>query len=95
MYTNKNNERESDRKSHFSSYFSTRQRNAMKRLLVLLLMTISLAFAGARSTPIVKAGGGCEMVCTQYIDPSDGQCYIACCPADSDCKMPCERTSCQ
>ena len=66
----------------------------MARLLLLIISTF-MAFAGAQSTPTTKASAPCDMVCTQYIDPSDGQCYIACCPADDQCKMPCERTRCK
>ena len=96
MYTSKKDERESDSKVHFGSYPLTKQGNVMKRLLVVLLMAISLAFAGAQSTPTVKAGAACDLVCSDpYIDPSDGQCYIACCPPSEEIKCPCERRPCQ
>src|ERR1044072_7458022 len=95
-YTSTNNERESDSKGFFSTYSSTRQVNMMKRLLVLLLMTISLVFAGAQSIPSAEAGRRCDLICSDpYIDPSDGQCYIACCPPDDQIKCPCERRPCK
>jgi hypothetical protein len=79
-----------------SSYSSTKQGNVVKRLLVLLVMTISLMFAGGQSTPTTQASVPCDMVCSDYIDPADGQCYTRCCPADELCKtrcviMPCGR----
>ena len=97
MRTSKKYERESDSKNFFSSFYSsTKQGNAMKRLLVLLLMTISLVFAGAQSAPTAEASRSCDLVCSDpYIDPSDGQCYIACCPADDMIKCPCERIPCK
>jgi hypothetical protein len=95
MCTNQKNERESDSKSSFSSYSSTKQRNVMKRLLVLAMMTICLVFAGASSVPTAKAGGDGGTVCSEpYIDPSDGQCYVTCCPADNEVKAPCQRVPC-
>jgi hypothetical protein len=68
----------------------------IKRSLVLLLMIISLVFAGAQSTLTAKAGAPCDMVCEKYIDPTDGQCYTRCCPENEECKircviMPCEK----
>lgn len=94
MSTNKNNERESDSKSSFSTY-STKQSNVVKRLLVLVMMTICLVFAGAQATPTTNAGGQCQLVCSEpYIDPADGQCYVSCCPADDRIKCPCERRLC-
>lgn len=66
----------------------------MKRLLALLLMTICLVFIGFQSTPTAKAdGGGCELVCTPFIDP-DGHCYLVCCPKDDRCMRPCELRKC-
>ncbi len=67
----------------------------MKRLLVLLMITMSLVFSGASLTPITKAGVPCDMVCTEFIDPSDGQCYVRCCPADEACKIRCFITPCK
>jgi hypothetical protein len=94
MYANTNNERESDSKSSFRSN-STKQGNVIKRLLVLMMMTICLVFAGAQATPIASAGGQCQLVCSDpYIDPADGQCYVTCCPADDRIKCPCERRLC-
>jgi hypothetical protein len=96
-YASKNNERESDSTNVcHSPYSSTRQGNVAKRLLVLLLMTISLVFAGAQSAPTTNASARCELICSDpYIDPSDGQCYIACCPPDDQIKCPCERRPCK
>ena len=95
MYTNAKNERESDNKCSFSSHSSTKQGNAIKRLLVLGMMTVCLVFAGAQSMPTANAGGQCQLVCSEpYIDPSDGQCYVTCCPADDRIKCPCERRPC-
>lgn len=92
-YTRTKDARESDNQGSFNS--STRQGNVMKRLLVLLLMTICLAFAGAQSTPTAKASAGCEMVCgAPFIDPNDGQCYVACCPEDKECMRACELRPC-
>jgi len=94
-YTSTNNERESDSKGFFSSYSSTKQGNVIKRLLVLVMMTICLVAAGAQSAPTVKAGGGSDLVCSEpYIDPTDGQCYVTCCPADEQIKAPCQRIPC-
>ena len=67
----------------------------VKRLLVLMMITMSLAFSGASLTPITKAGVPCDMVCTDFIDPADGQCYTRCCPADETCKIRCFIMPCQ
>lgn len=85
MYTGTENERKSNNKS-----------NIVKRLLVLMVMAMSLAFSGIQSAPTTQASAFCDMVCTDYIDPSDGKCYTRCCPADETCKvrcviMPCEK----
>lgn len=68
----------------------------MKRLLVLLMITMGVMLSGVQSAPTVHAGAPCEMVCTEFIDPTDGQCYTRCCPEESTCKircviMPCEK----
>ena len=84
MYTNTRDERKSDNKG-----------NVIKRLLVLMMITMSLMFAGAHSTPTVQAGAPCDMVCTEFIDPNDGQCYVRCCPADEACKVRCFVTPCK
>ena len=95
MYANTNNERESNSKGSFSTYSSTKQGNVAKRLLLLMMMTICLVFAGAQAAPTANAGGQCQLVCSDpYIDPSDGQCYVTCCPADDRVKCPCERRLC-
>ena len=95
-YTNTNNKRESDGRDSFnSSYSSAKRINVLKRLLVLTVMAISLAFAGAQTAPTAKAGAPCEVVCGEpYIDPTDGQCYQECCPADPMCKSPCIVKTC-
>jgi hypothetical protein len=62
----------------------------MKRLFILLLMTISLVFIGAQSTPTTNAMGSCQYVCgSPFIDPEDGHCYQVCCPQGSGCGLPC------
>src|SRR6266498_4704871 len=89
------NEREPDSRSFFGAYSSTRKGNMMKRVLILLVMTISLVFAGAQSTPTAKAGAGCELVCGEpYIDPVTGQCFQDCCPQDPACMRPCVTVQC-
>ena len=94
MYTNTKNERESDTKRLFSS--STKQGNVMKRLLLLLLITMSLVFAGAQSTPTAQASRFCELVCGEpFIDPNDGQCKQMCCPQEEECKVRCELIPCK
>jgi hypothetical protein len=68
----------------------------MKRLLVLLMLTMSLVFAGGQSTLITQASAGCELVCGEpFIDPNTGQCAVMCCPADDMCKTACELRPCQ
>ncbi len=95
-YTSNTHEQKSDSSQAFNSTIPTIQSRVMKRLL-LLVVAIFMVFAGVQSTPVTqaKASAPCEIVCTQYIDPSDGQCYVTCCPVDADCKMPCERYSCK
>jgi hypothetical protein len=94
MYSNKKNERESNSKGFSSS--STRQGNVMKRLLVLLMITMSLAFAGTQSAPTTQAGVFCNFVCSEpFIDPNDGQCYQMCCPEDDQCGVRCELRPCK
>jgi hypothetical protein len=66
----------------------------VKRLLVLLMITMSLVFSGAQSTPTAQASAFCDMVCSDFIDPTDGQCYTRCCPADEMCKVRCVITPC-
>jgi hypothetical protein len=96
MYINKKNERESDSKSSFNTYSSTRQGNMMKRLLVLMMITMSLVFAGGQSTPTTHANAFCELVCGEpFIDPNDGQCKQMCCPQEEACKTRCELRPCK
>jgi hypothetical protein len=83
-YTSIKDERKSNSKS-----------TMVKRLLVLLMMTMSLVFAGASSTPTTKASAFCDLVCgLPFIDPSDGQCYRMCCPINEECNRPCEIRPC-
>ena len=92
MYGKTKNERESNSKS---SYSSTRQGN-VKRLLVLLMITISLMFAGAQSAPTTQANAFCELVCGEpFIDPNSGQCVQMCCPQEEECKSRCELRPCK
>jgi hypothetical protein len=72
-------------------YISTK----MKRLLMLVMITMSLIFSGASSTSITIAGAPCDMVCENYIDPTDGQCYTRCCPTEEMCKVRCVITPCE
>lgn len=67
----------------------------VKRLLVLLMITMSLVFSGTSSTPTAKASAPCDMVCSDFIDPNDGQCYTQCCPENDLCKIRCTITPCQ
>lgn len=90
------NERELDSKGSFNFYSSTKQGNVMKRLLVLLMITICLGFAGALPTPTTNASAFCELVCSKpFIDPNDGQCYQTCCPVDDNCGRQCELRPCK
>jgi hypothetical protein len=94
-HTRTKNERESDSKGSFSTYSLSKQGNVMKRLLVLMMISLYLVFAGAQSAPTTKASGGCDLVCGEpFIDPKDGRCYQMCCPADEQCKMRCELRPC-
>lgn len=77
-----------ERKSNINSIM-------MKRLLVLLMVTMSLLFSGASSSQTAQASAPCDMVCTKYIDPADGQCYISCCPENDECKVRCIITPCE
>lgn len=87
-YTSTKNEWEPDSKGSFST--------KRKRLVALLILTISLLFAGANYTPTAAAGGQCPQVCGEpYIDPVDGQCYMDCCPADPKAKCACEKVPCK
>jgi hypothetical protein len=83
-YTSIKDERKSNSKS-----------TMMKRLLVLLMITMSLMFSGASSTPTAQAGAPCDMECTDFIDPTDGQCYTRCCPTDEMCKIRCVLMPCK
>ena len=93
MYNEVKNERESDSKRFHSPL--TRRSNVMKRLLVLLMITMSLMFAGLQS-PTAQAGRFCTLVCgAPFIDPNDGQCYQLCCPEDDSCGARCELRPCK
>jgi hypothetical protein len=93
-HTNTKHEQESDSKNSFNTSIATKPNKLMKRVLFMIIATF-MVFAGAQSTPITQASAPCEMVCSEYIDPNDGQCYILCCPRDEICKMPCERKPCK
>ena len=94
MYNKTKTERESDSKSLSSPL--TRRSNVMKRLLVLLMITMSLVFAGAQSTPNAQASRFCDLVCGEpFIDPNDGQCKQLCCPEEEECKVRCELRPCK
>jgi hypothetical protein len=95
-HINTKNERESDSKGSLSTYSSSKQGKVMKRLLVLMMITLYLAFAGAQSAPTTQASVGCNIVCGEpFIDPQDGRCYQMCCPENEECKMRCELRPCQ
>ena len=94
MYNKTKNERESDSKSLSSPL--TRRSNVMKRLLVLVMITMSLVFAGAQSTPDAHASRFCNLVCGEpFIDPNTGQCFQMCCPQEEECKVRCELRPCK
>jgi hypothetical protein len=68
----------------------------VKHLLVFLMITMSLVFSGASSTPINKASAPCDMVCGDpFTDPNTGQCVVMCCPVDNQCKSACELRPCK
>jgi hypothetical protein len=82
-----------------NSINSTIKSSMMKRVLF-LIVAIFMVFAGAQSLPTTQANAAlvnapCEMSCTQFIDPNDGQCKIICCPVNENCKQPCEMTLCK
>ena len=78
------------------SYGSTRQGNIIKRVLLLITMTVCLVFVGAQTTPGTHARVACDLVCGDpFIDPNDGQCYQLCCPADPSCGTRCELRLCK
>jgi hypothetical protein len=93
---NRNNTVESNSKDSLNSHSSTTQSNAMKRLLVMMLITFFFMFAGFQSAPITQAAGEpCDLVCGKpFTDPNDGQCYQMCCPVDEKCKRACELRPC-
>jgi hypothetical protein len=94
-YANTSTEQQLNSNNSINSYSSTRKINVMKRLLVLLVITLFMGIAGVQSTPVTKASSGCDFVCGDpFIDPNDGRCYQMCCPADEQCKMACELRPC-
>jgi hypothetical protein len=94
QYTITTQKRESDSEGSLRSYSSLRQSNVVKRLFALALMTICLVFAGAQTVPTSKASAPCDLVCGEpYFE--NGQCLQECCPADFQCKVPCEIRPCQ
>lgn len=95
-YTNTNDERESYSKRSRNS-FSTGQGNAAKRLFLLMIIMMCLAFAGAQSAPTVQASAAqCPLVCgPPEFDPITGECFVTCCPPDPAAKCACERQVCK
>jgi hypothetical protein len=95
-YTSTKYDREPDNKGLISSHSSTRPANKVKRMGMLLLMTVCLVFAGAQSAPSAQKGGSCDLVCSApFIDPNDGQCKVMCCPQDDKCARRCELRPCK
>jgi hypothetical protein len=99
-YANTNNQQQLNSNNSIQSYSSTRKVNVMKRLVLLLVITFFVGFAGIQSTPVTEASAptisdGCDLVCGEpFIDPNDGRCYQMCCPADDMCKRACELRPC-
>ena len=94
MYTNTRGERESDSKRLLSS--STNRGSVIKRLLLLVMITMSLVLAGAQTAPTAQASRVCNIVCGEpFIDPNDGQCKQLCCPQEEECKVRCELRPCK
>lgn len=97
MYQNNKNEREPVSEFASSTYSSSTKKGntTAKRLIVLLLLAMSLAFAGAQSGSTTNASTGCDLVCGEPYIGNDGQCYVDCCPADPKCMNPCEQRVCK
>lgn len=99
MYTNTNDERGSyseRSRNSFSSAVQGGQGNAAKRLFLLMIIMICLAFAGAQSTPTAQASAQCPLQCgPPEFDPVTGECFVTCCPADPKAKCACERQVCK
>lgn len=94
-YTNIKHETESGSNYSNRSHSLTSQ-NKMKRLLLLMIVTMFLVFGGVQSTPVTQAGEPCKLTCgAPFIDPNDGRCYQMCCPENEECKRPCELIPCQ
>ena len=83
-----------DNKSVFAHSTSKRS-NVLKRLVLMLLLTISLVAASAGSASSVKAGSQCELVCGEPFTGNDGQCYVMCCPQGKECMNKCELRPCK
>ena len=92
--TTKKDERESGGERCITSS-STKRGTMTKRLLLLVLVTMSLVFAGTQSVPTTQASVGCELVCGAPYIGADGQCYVDCCPTDPTCMNACERLVCK
>ncbi len=91
MYADAGESRVANNKGSLSS----KRGSAVKRALAALTLAAGLIFAGAQAMPTTtQASAGCKMVCTEFIDPNSGQCYIQCCPEDPECMMPCEMKPC-
>lgn len=90
------NERKSDSNEPLSPHNCATRRGNVKRLLLLFLIALCLAFTGSQSIQTIKASQGCELVCGKpFIDPSTGQCVRKCCPANDECWRPCILVPCE
>lgn len=74
---------------------SIKRGSMTKRLLLLVLVTMSLVFAGTQSVPTTQASAQCELVCGEPYTGADGQCYVDCCPTSPKCMNACERRVCK
>lgn len=94
-YIDTKNERKADSNESLSSHTGTMHGN-VKRLLLLFLIAVCLAFTGSQSIQTIKASQGCELVCGKpFIDPSSGRCVRKCCPANDECMRPCIFVPCE
>jgi hypothetical protein len=92
-YRNTKDERESDSEN---SYYSPTKQSNVKRILMLLMISMFMVFAGLQTTPTTTANVGCNLVCGEpFIDPNTGQCVQMCCPEVEECKIPCELRPCK
>jgi hypothetical protein len=91
------NERKSDSNESLSSHKPATRHGNVKRLLLLFLIAVCLAFTGSQSMQTIKASqGACDLVCGKpFIDPSSGRCVRKCCPASDECMRPCIFVPCE